>query len=35
MVRDEWGIQRSRYITLKAIGAVSDTASVSLPAAAA
>ena len=32
---DEWATQRSRYMTLETIGAVSDTASVSLPAAAA
>ena len=29
---DEWATQRSRTITLETIGAVSDTASVSLPA---
>jgi transposase-like protein len=32
---DEWATQRSRYMTLETIGAVSDAASVSLPAAAA
>jgi transposase-like protein len=32
---DEWATQRSRYMTLETIGAVSDTASVSLPATAA
>ena len=32
---DGWAAQRSRYMTLETIGAVSDTASVSLPAAAA
>ena len=32
---DEWATQRSRYMTLETIGAVSDTPSVSLPAAAA
>ena len=32
---DEWATQRSRYMTLETIGAVSDTASVSLPAVAA
>ena len=32
---DEWVTQRSRYMTLETIGTVSDTASVSLPAAAA
>jgi transposase-like protein len=32
---DEWATQRSRYMTLRTIGAVSDAASVSLPAAAA
>jgi transposase-like protein len=32
---DEWATQRSRYMTLGTIGAVSDAASVSLPAAAA
>ena len=31
---DEWATQRSRYMTLETIGAVSDTAFVSLPAAA-
>ena len=31
---DEWATQRSRYMTLETIGAVSDTPSVSLPAAA-
>ena len=30
-----WATQRSRYMTLETIGAVSDTPSVSLPAAAA
>jgi transposase-like protein len=32
---DEWATQRSRYMTLETIGAVSDTATVSLPAVAA
>jgi transposase-like protein len=32
---NEWATQRSRYITPETIGGVSDTASVSLPAAAA
>lgn len=31
---DEWATQRSRYMTLETIGAVSDTPSVNLPAAA-
>ena len=31
---DEWATQRSRYMTLETIGAVSNTPSVSLPAAA-
>ena len=29
---DEWATQRARYMTLETIGAVSDTATVSLPA---
>ncbi|TDH58466.1 IS256 family transposase, partial [Dankookia rubra] len=29
---DEWATQRARYMTLETIGAVSDTAPVSLPA---
>jgi hypothetical protein len=32
---DEWATQSSRYMTLETIGTLSDTASVSLPAAAA
>jgi transposase-like protein len=28
---DEWATQRARYMTLETIGAISDTASVSLP----
>ncbi len=32
---DEWATQRARYMTLETIGAVSDTAAVSLPAVAA
>jgi transposase-like protein len=32
---DEWATQRARYMTLETIGAVSDTATISLPAAAA
>jgi transposase-like protein len=32
---DEWATQRSRYMTLETIGTVSNTACVSLPAAAA
>ena len=32
---DEWATQRARYMTLETIGAVSDTATVSLPAVAA
>lgn len=29
---DEWATQRARYMTLETIGALSDTAAVSLPA---
>ena len=32
---DEWATQRTRYMTLKTISAISDTAPVSLPAVAA
>ena len=28
---DEWAVQRARYMTLETIGAISDTAAVSLP----